>query len=229
MDKVNLGTIYFFPFRWALLIITESYLGHRGLTVTPPVWLPPSPPVLTTAKWSIVASEVISPTPPSCCVVDKFIPNCCWLISAKKTGREWQAYQNIWGVGDNTSLVIIVRLAVRFYSHCHSPEKWPITSPQNKTRHLPEINKTPARISGLEISMCYPIDSNTCITGRDQVSVLAWCYTSVEILGISWLPVNTMPPMLELREKHHQRSSYTVIRGILASVLFSRMHCQTRT
>jgi hypothetical protein len=32
----------------------------------------------------------------------------------------------------------------------------------NKT-HLPEINKPQARISGVEIPMCYPIDSNTCI------------------------------------------------------------------
>jgi hypothetical protein len=35
-------------------------------------------------------------------------------------------------------------------------------SPRNKTR-LPKINKPQARISGVEISMCYPIDSNTCI------------------------------------------------------------------
>jgi hypothetical protein len=35
-------------------------------------------------------------------------------------------------------------------------------SSQNKT-HLPEINKPQARISGMEIFMCYPIDSNTCI------------------------------------------------------------------
>jgi hypothetical protein len=35
-------------------------------------------------------------------------------------------------------------------------------SPRNKT-HLPEINKPQARITGVEISMCYTIDSNTCI------------------------------------------------------------------
>jgi hypothetical protein len=29
--------------------------------------------------------------------------------------------------------------------------------------HLLEINKPQARISGVEISMCYPIDSKTCI------------------------------------------------------------------
>jgi hypothetical protein len=31
-------------------------------------------------------------------------------------------------------------------------------------RNLPKINKPQARISGVEISMCYPIDSNTCTT-----------------------------------------------------------------
>jgi hypothetical protein len=35
-------------------------------------------------------------------------------------------------------------------------------SPQNQT-HLPEINKPQTRISGVEISMCYPTDSNTYI------------------------------------------------------------------
>jgi hypothetical protein len=35
-------------------------------------------------------------------------------------------------------------------------------NPRNKT-HLPEINIPPARISGVDISMCYSIDSNTCI------------------------------------------------------------------
>jgi hypothetical protein len=38
-------------------------------------------------------------------------------------------------------------------------------SPQAKT-HLPEINKPQERISGVEVSMCYPIDSNTCIEVR---------------------------------------------------------------
>jgi hypothetical protein len=40
---------------------------------------------------------------------------------------------------------------------------------RNKTQHkthLPEINKPQARISGVEISMCDPIDSNTCILER---------------------------------------------------------------
>jgi hypothetical protein len=37
-----------------------------------------------------------------------------------------------------------------------------VASPQNKTR-LPEINKLQARIYEVEISMCYPVDSNTCI------------------------------------------------------------------
>jgi hypothetical protein len=44
-------------------------------------------------------------------------------------------------------------------------------SPQNKT-YLPEneINKPQARISGVEMSMCYPIDPNTCI----EVTVHTW-------------------------------------------------------
>jgi outer membrane receptor for ferrienterochelin and colicin len=35
-------------------------------------------------------------------------------------------------------------------------------SPRNKM-YLSEINKPQARISGVELSMCYPVDSNTCI------------------------------------------------------------------
>jgi hypothetical protein len=42
-------------------------------------------------------------------------------------------------------------------------------SPQNKT-HLPETNKQQARISGVEISMCYPMDSNTCIEVTTHVN-----------------------------------------------------------
>jgi hypothetical protein len=35
-------------------------------------------------------------------------------------------------------------------------------SPRNR-KYRPEINKPQARISGVEIFMCYPIVSNTCI------------------------------------------------------------------
>jgi hypothetical protein len=38
-------------------------------------------------------------------------------------------------------------------------------------RHIPEINKPQARISGVEISMCYPIDSNTCIAVTTHVDM----------------------------------------------------------
>jgi hypothetical protein len=57
-------------------------------------------------------------------------------------------------------------------------------SPQHKT-HLPEINKPQARISGVEISMCYPIDSNTCIKVTTHVdsSCLGLLSDSLKITG----------------------------------------------
>jgi hypothetical protein len=50
-------------------------------------------------------------------------------------------------------------------------ERWPCHSPRNKT-HLPEINKPQARISGVELSMCYPVDSNTCTDVTTRVNRL---------------------------------------------------------
>jgi hypothetical protein len=56
-------------------------------------------------------------------------------------------------------------------------------SPWNKT-HLPEINKPHARISGVEISMCYPIDSNTCI--EITSGQLHSCKDFCQSLKITW-------------------------------------------
>jgi hypothetical protein len=48
-------------------------------------------------------------------------------------------------------------------------ESWTIAA--LKTRQLPEINKPQARISGVEISMYYPIDSDTCIEVTTHMTV----------------------------------------------------------
>jgi hypothetical protein len=65
----------------------------------------------------------------------------------------------------STSRTILSPLGInssQIYSHYHSGKGGQSLPSQNKT-HLPEINKPQARISGVEVSMCYPTESNTCI------------------------------------------------------------------
>jgi hypothetical protein len=53
-------------------------------------------------------------------------------------------------------------------------ERWPITALE--TTHLPEVNKPQARISGVGMSMCYSIDSNTCIKDSYQDNLILGSY-----------------------------------------------------